>query len=391
MKINPGGELAPQDVVGRDELIVQLWRALERQSLVLTAERRMGKTRIIKKMALATLPDTLLRYRDLEQVGSLTELANLLYEDVAPALGEWTKAQMQLGRLASALGGAKLDKFTLPNFAPASWKAVLRAIFQALAESGKYQRVVFFWDEFPWLIEKIRAVEGARAAGELLDLLRAVRHEHPAIRFVLTGSIGHHHVLTALRAGGYNNPSFNDLAVIEVPPLSEPKATELAQALLDGEAVPHDPQAAGEIAKIASNIPFFIHLLVDRLVTTKSHADTATIHQARLSAFTNSQDPWNLRHFVERIPQYYGAANQALALGLLDIFASHEKPLGLGDVLDELAQLGIGAPATLQRERVRELQEKLAADHYLEATPDGKRQFRHGVLKAWWRFSRELG
>ncbi|BAZ14493.1 hypothetical protein NIES4071_63370 [Calothrix sp. NIES-4071] len=50
MKANPGGQVAPSDVVGRDSLISSFWDILERQSLVLSAERRMGKTCIIKKM-----------------------------------------------------------------------------------------------------------------------------------------------------------------------------------------------------------------------------------------------------------------------------------------------------------------------------------------------------
>ena len=50
MKANPGGLVAPQDVIGRDKLIAKIWMRLEQQSLILSAERRMGKTTIIKKM-----------------------------------------------------------------------------------------------------------------------------------------------------------------------------------------------------------------------------------------------------------------------------------------------------------------------------------------------------
>ena len=50
MKTNPGGEVAPANIVGRDDLIAQLRETLEHQSVVLVAERRIGKTSIIKKM-----------------------------------------------------------------------------------------------------------------------------------------------------------------------------------------------------------------------------------------------------------------------------------------------------------------------------------------------------
>lgn len=67
MKANPGGEIAPSEVIGND-IIQGLWRVLERQSLLLSAERRMGKTCLIKKMV-AEVPDGKLAvYRDLEGV-----------------------------------------------------------------------------------------------------------------------------------------------------------------------------------------------------------------------------------------------------------------------------------------------------------------------------------
>ena len=50
MKTNPGGMLEILDIVGRDELIQQIWEVLDKQSVVLTAERRIGKTSIIRKM-----------------------------------------------------------------------------------------------------------------------------------------------------------------------------------------------------------------------------------------------------------------------------------------------------------------------------------------------------
>ncbi len=46
MKANPGGQVAPSDVVGRDSLISNFWDIIERQSLVLSAERRMGTSKL---------------------------------------------------------------------------------------------------------------------------------------------------------------------------------------------------------------------------------------------------------------------------------------------------------------------------------------------------------
>ena len=50
MQINPGGRLDIRDVVGRDDEIARYWDVLARQGLVLSAERRIGKTHIALKM-----------------------------------------------------------------------------------------------------------------------------------------------------------------------------------------------------------------------------------------------------------------------------------------------------------------------------------------------------
>ena len=50
MQINPGGRLNTEDVIGRDDEIAHYWRVIERQGLVISAERRIGKTHIVLKM-----------------------------------------------------------------------------------------------------------------------------------------------------------------------------------------------------------------------------------------------------------------------------------------------------------------------------------------------------
>ncbi|WP_414587283.1 hypothetical protein [Scytonema sp. PCC 10023] len=68
LRANPGGQISPDEVIGRDKLIQQFWEILERQSLMLNAERRMGKTCIIKKMQAEAPEDKLPIYHDLEKV-----------------------------------------------------------------------------------------------------------------------------------------------------------------------------------------------------------------------------------------------------------------------------------------------------------------------------------
>ena len=70
MRANTGGQIAPQDVIGRDQLIQSVWRALKQQSVVLTAARRMGKTSILRKMEAEPHMKYLPVYHDLENLRS---------------------------------------------------------------------------------------------------------------------------------------------------------------------------------------------------------------------------------------------------------------------------------------------------------------------------------
>lgn len=86
MKANPGGYIPPHEVLGRDRLIERLWRVLARQSLVLTAERRMGKTSMLRKMAVESPADMVVVFHELEDVNAPLEFVQLVFDDVSAYL-----------------------------------------------------------------------------------------------------------------------------------------------------------------------------------------------------------------------------------------------------------------------------------------------------------------
>ena len=50
MRPNPGGILTGEAIVNREQEISIIWNTLENQSVVLSSERRVGKTCILRKM-----------------------------------------------------------------------------------------------------------------------------------------------------------------------------------------------------------------------------------------------------------------------------------------------------------------------------------------------------
>ena len=87
MQINPGGRLNTKDVMGRDGEIARYWRVLERQGLVISAERRIGKTHIVLKMRDECRIGYLPIYQDLESVHSIADLLRSIYGAVQQSSG----------------------------------------------------------------------------------------------------------------------------------------------------------------------------------------------------------------------------------------------------------------------------------------------------------------
>ena len=373
MRASPGGQLAPQDVVGRDELIARLWQILETQSVVLSAERRMGKTSIVRKME-ADPPDGVIAiYHDLEPIRHPLEFVEVVFHDVEGYLSKKNRLANHARQVLTQLEGAEIKGIVkFPSAVAPHWKSLLAGTMEDLVEQQQGADLVFFWDELPLMLYNIKKDHSEALASELLDTLRALRQTHPALRMVYTGSIGLHHVLTGLRAGGYVNDPTNDMLHEDVPPLAPDAARSLAENLIAGERLRcADPATvAATIATQVDNIPFFIHHVVRRLTAQVSAAiDPATVADVVNNTLVDPQDAWHLAYYRERLDQYYAAELRPIALGLLDILAAEAAPMPFQQVNNRL----LSQMAVHDSEQVRDVLILLQRDHYLVQDPSSRR------------------
>jgi hypothetical protein len=387
MKTNPGGNLSPSEVLGRDALIAQLWRTLERQSVVLSAERRMGKTSIIKKMH-AESAGKLTIYQDLEKVGTPREFVESIVESVEERMSTGKRISEGFRSLLTNLHGAEVSGFKLPEVANREWKSLLEAIIKDLvAKPG--ERVYFFWDELPLMLYKIKKNSGETVAMEILDTLRSLRQTYPRLRMIYTGSIGLHNVLTALKRAGYANTPTNDMKKINVPPLALLDAEDLALRLIKGDQVPmENPQLiAHTIAKSVDSIAYYVQHVVDRLVSWQGEIEQKTIEDVVSNYLCDAQDPLDMRHFQDRISTYYLPDEIPIALGLLDVLSTETEAISFDDLANKLAsKLAIN-----DLEAIRNMVELLQLDHYIQQNPEGDYAFRFPLIQRYWRLRRGLG
>ncbi|MBH2019399.1 MAG: hypothetical protein I8H91_07535 [Burkholderiales bacterium] len=390
MKPNPGGILQLDDIVGRDSLVAYLQLTLEQQSVVLVAERRTGKTHVLEKFKAAAPKNWVVIKRDIGAVRSATEFVQYVMADLYPHLQATTNFRNWLQSLGEQLGGAQIGPVKLPNFSTKQWKQVLGDTIAHLDGINAIERVVFLWDELPWMLEII-ASQNPQEAMELLDALRALRQQHAQkIRMVFTGSLGLHHIVRGLKAQGYNNTPVNDMLSIEVAPLLLPDAARLVERLFtDNRLVAATPDIHEQTALAVDCIPFYIHHVVSALLknpaSLQKPVDTQAVNAVISHGIHSSDNPWDLQHYEERTLAYYGK-QRSECLALLDAVASSMATLPIADAIRRAKAV---YPLVDQQQWL-ELSRLLERDHYFQRDEDGKIGFKFTVVKRWWVWHRSL-
>ena len=389
MQINPGGRLDTKDVIGRDNEIDNYWRVLKRQGLVLSAERRIGKTHILFKMREECESGYLPFYQDLEAVHSIPDLIRSIYGTVQQSLSALPNVKAYIAKWSTLLPN-KIAGIDLPT-ADATWQVLLDQVFADLIDiADDNTRILMLWDEFPLMLHNLHRRAGQDATIQLLDHLRALRLARAdRLRFLFTGSIGLHLVLRSLREAGNANDPVNDMLCLTVPPLAHPDTCALAAALLrETRAAPaHIPRLASQIANEVGGFPYYVHHVVDQLAQLGRQPNLEDVSAAVDHLVYASHDPANLNYYLTRLSSYYSEDQRALALLVLDTLAPQLSPTSV----PELLNLCKHRDPLLADEQLRETLTVLSEDDYIERTRCATGvayAFRWPLVKKWWKETR---
>ncbi len=383
-KANPGGQIAPEETIGRDRLIKELWHRLRQQSLIFSGERRIGKSSILKKMTLEAPQDMLPIYRDLEGIKTPIEFVEGIWQDTETYLREEGKAR-RVREFISELTGSQFTGYQFPELATEYWKTLLTKTLEDLVTLQNKQ-VVLIWDEIPHMLGNF----SDKSAMEVLDNLRSLRQTYPDVRMVFSGSIGLHHIVKNLQKAGYSNDPTNDMYSIDGQPLALEDAIELTTNLLEGENVPvfNLYQTAEDIALAVDCIPFYIHHLVNQLKYLPTEVTSKVIIETVNESLRNPLNLWKMDHYRERIDNYYSDVQKPYALEILDIL-SINPPTSFQRIWQYLKS----EPDTKDKETARTVLRLLMKDYYLvqEENLSGiMYSFRYQLVQKYWQISRGL-
>ncbi len=379
-KANPGGELAPEEIMGRESLIAQIWERLEQQSLIFIGERRIGKSSTLKKITIEPQQDMLPIYRDLEGIRTPIEFVETVWQDVEIYLKDVGKA-IKTRTYLSNLQGSQFTGYSFPEIAADSWKELLALVISDLIDL-QTQQIVFIWDEIPHMLENFPQ----QSAMEMLDTLRSLRQTYPDLRMIFSGSIGLHHIFKNLQQAGYRNDPTNDMYTIDGQPLILEDATELAANLIAGEGIAtfNLEKTARDIAEAVDCIPFYIHHLVNQLKTCNEEVTHSVIIYTVERCLLDPLNPWKMDHYRERINNYYTADQKPYALSILDLMAINPPT-----TFQKVWQILYSDPQTNDKEMARTIIRLLMKDYYLVQT-GSIYSFRYDLVRLYWRLSRGL-
>ncbi|MDH4146779.1 MAG: hypothetical protein OEY23_16595, partial [Acidimicrobiia bacterium] len=206
----PGSSLDPGDVIGRDDAILSAVGQMRNgSSLLLSDPRRMGKTALLDRLCNHPGVGLTAVKIDYEGVHSQEEFFRRtvsglrahqrIRERVEQAVGPYVEFEGKLGPV-------KIKAAFAAKPANALLVDVIGSV-DARIDAGEL--VVIAMDEVPLAVGGIVDAEGPAAARQLLEALRQLRRKNPSsIRWIVTGSIGFHHVL---RRCGSTEGVINDL------------------------------------------------------------------------------------------------------------------------------------------------------------------------------------
>ncbi|CAN5131308.1 hypothetical protein BH18ACT4_BH18ACT4_05000 [soil metagenome] len=385
LRPSPGLQMNPQDIVGRAEAVARIWDLLERSgaTLLLNEPRRIGKTSVLVLLSHAPPDPWLCVRQSFQGVSTTVGLVELALNGVHQQRSLTQRARKAVGAfLAGSKAKTKIEGVEFELALPfrddpiAALERALHDVDDALGD----RRLLLAWDEVPDMVAAIADNEGEAAATQALALLRRFReHGDASIRWLLTGSVGFHHVMRRLGRADL----LNDAEKVDLGPLDQPWTRWLSHGLLLGAGIkaPIAP-VVDELATASGGIALLVHLAAkevrDRQLRVLAPGEITGLLDEALGDLDRGHQMTSL---LTRLHLHYGD-DADLAVWLLDRIAT--RPHARPELHTAMHAAGLDVR---HDDDLRDVLDWLRADHYLDGPiVDGERRYewRYPALRRIW-------
>ncbi|MBD5323794.1 MAG: ATP-binding protein [Bacteroides sp.] len=381
-----GAPVTGEDFFGRKKELASAHRYLnEKQSILLSAPRRIGKSSIAKRLIHDKEKENWkCVYVDLQGIATKEAFLRKLI-DAFNGIGLLDKATGKIRDLADSMktsisglsfGDLKID---LNN------RAESESLFNRLTSLLNHNNdTLIVVDELPLFLGKLMDKDSTNRdeVEFFLNWFRSLRqYENSKIRWLFCGSVGLRNFTNHYRM----SQTINDLVDLKLGELPENEANGLLEALSKSYNLGMNDSVITETLELLQwPIPYFIQLLIDRLISNIDNPESTPVN---ITDVTKALDELSKSDYFltwdERLNEYRDL--ETTARKILDNLAKSEQGLTPSQIYT-IAMGGqeVTNAETMNREVTRIL-DMLEHDGYLLRNAN-LIKFRSPLLRKWWRY-----
>ena len=257
------------------------------------------------KMAAEPLDGLDVLFLEVEGIDSADRFTELLLNRARPLLFGHETAKRWFDGFREATGGTELGGINkLPEKSKLGWPTTLETTIEGLCQHRSDRIVLLMFDELPYILQEIAATTKADGdkyeALTILDTLRALRQRHANLRMIFAGSVGLHHVLRDLKQSSLASEPVNNMPLVEIQPLENEHAMELANRLLKEEQIKftgNDQDLIPErLMLLADRVPFYMERIAGELGLLGRPITLQDVNETVQRQLTTDQDPCEMEH-----------------------------------------------------------------------------------------------
>lgn len=401
-----GPPVSPEDLMFREDFIRELFEALQRQHLILSAPRRTGKTSVLDYMvkypAEGFLPISVF-VQDMDHpadfIFQILDRFNEKHPNILKKI--FSGGKLLMNNVLERLEGVEFMSFKLilrqqdPNWRD-RWREYGDEFFKQIRATRQTEpRLLFLVDEFPDMLLNMK-----KAHPDLvLPFLSWLREHRTAtnpkvdrMRWLMCGSVNLSSTLETLQA----LDKINDFEDIPLPILTATQVETFVAKMLTAREVAFEATLPQQVAQqLGRPVPLFMQMVTQNLYRiwsrqgeAKAPLNSEDVRGAFAELIVSSGARDKLQHFHSRINVYYEKTNQVAAYSLLAELSLSEKGLSRAWLFSQFEKVLLAQNAQTTKEerkqRFNRLMRDLENDFYIVEVGESF-DFASGVMKSWWR------
>ncbi|VVB85800.1 ATPase domain predominantly from Archaea [uncultured archaeon] len=384
-----GNPAIGEDFIDREKEIAQILEALKKDSVLLIAPRRFGKTSVMRRVIeeLSNRNDISV-FLEVEDVYSpsrfLSEIVMALVENekiskktklmaVLKNSFQWLKDSIE--EIETPVGRAKL-RSGIETDLKDDWMGKSRQIFEIINEIES--NIYFIIDEFPVALKNMEPKEAER----FLHWFRKLRQVSKNLRFIVGGSVSIDNVVRS--AGGVN--VINDFKRIKRGGFEKYLALEVIAKVFREEGWEYEAAIGEKILGCIGEayIPYFIAVMLSAIkeekVSRGGEINEELIEKVYNHRILGNEGKYYFEHYSQRLRIFYQSMEEKAAKAILKKVCSVEYyPVSLAfGIFKNETQID-------DHEKFMDLIADLSNDFYIEHDPEKGLKFYSKMLRDWWR------